>query len=72
MTQLTVEGIGALSTVEEIEALTLLRFSNEARDADIRRGARPESALDFGLDGLHPAEEPLTLGATALNLSCYQ
>jgi endonuclease G, mitochondrial len=38
-----------LSSVEEIEALTHLRFSDAVRDADVRRGAGPESALEFDL-----------------------
>ena len=41
-----------LSTVEEIESLTQLRFSDEVRAADVRRGLGFESALDVGLDVL--------------------
>ncbi len=41
-----------LSTVEEIEALTQLRFSDEVREADVRGGLGSESALDVGLNVL--------------------
>lgn len=41
-----------LSTVEEIEALTKLRFSDEVRAADVRGGLGSESALDVGLNVL--------------------
>jgi endonuclease G len=37
----------SLSTVEEIEERTLLRFSDEVRAGDIRRGAGPEAAWEF-------------------------
>jgi len=44
-----------LSTVEEIEQLTHLRFSDLVRDGDIRRGAAgPESAMDLDLKKLSP------------------
>lgn len=43
-----------LSSVEEIESLTHLRFSDAVRDGDIRRGDGPESALDFDLERLRP------------------
>lgn len=43
-----------LSTVEEIEGLTHLRFSDDVRNGDIRSGAGSESALDFDLERLRP------------------
>jgi endonuclease G, mitochondrial len=44
-----------LSSVEEIEGLTHLRFSDDVRAGDIRQGAGPESALDFVVDRLRRA-----------------
>jgi endonuclease G len=43
-----------LSTVEEIEELTQLRFSDDVRNGDVRSGAGPESVLDFDLERLRP------------------